>query len=216
MIPCTGTQDDSSDDYESASDITLHDEDDSDSHHFQPELVSTWFDNESSRSILFPFHLIAGCSTAERAMCQYSPSVTAQEVRKTVVVKARLTVPMTTPPHHDAGPETNGAEKPATRTPVLAHRMKHDKSILALAVSAQFLFAGTQGGEILVYSLDTYERRRKLLFSSATDLIVNVWCTSFFRHLYALWPPYDIGDIFCVAYSSYYRTVYLGAQNTSI
>jgi hypothetical protein len=28
--------------------------------------------------------------------------------------------------------------------------MKHDKSILALAVAGQYLFAGTQGGEILV------------------------------------------------------------------
>jgi hypothetical protein len=70
-----------------------------------------------------------------------------------------------------------------------------------------------------------------LLFSSATDPIVNVshketdeklmlmvqvWCTTTFRHLYALWSPYDAGDIFCVAYSSHHRTVYLGAQNTSI
>ncbi|KAF2123902.1 beta-Ala-His dipeptidase [Dothidotthia symphoricarpi CBS 119687] len=112
--------------------------------------------------------------------------------------------------------------------------MKHNKSILALAVSSQYIFAGTQGGEILVYSLDTYERRKaiqahkgsvlglclpqdqKLLFSSATDPIVNVWCTATFRHLYALWSPHDIGDIFCVAYSTYHRTVYLGAQNTSI
>jgi di- and tripeptidase len=70
--------------------------------------------------------------------------------------------------------------------------MKHDKSILALAVSAKNIFAGTQGGEILVYSLDTYERRKvieahkgsvlglclspdeALLLSSATDPIVNV------------------------------------------
>jgi di- and tripeptidase len=47
-------------------------------------------------------------------------------------------------------------------------------------------------------------------------IIKQVWCTSTFRHLYALWSPYDIGDIFCVAYSSLHRTVYLGAQNTSI
>jgi len=38
----------------------------------------------------------------------------------------------------------------AKRVPLLAHRMKHDKSILALAVSSQYIFAGTQGGEILV------------------------------------------------------------------
>ena len=37
-----------------------------------------------------------------------------------------------------------------SRTPALSHRMKHDKSILALAVSSQYIFAGTQGGEILV------------------------------------------------------------------
>lgn len=36
------------------------------------------------------------------------------------------------------------------RTPALSHRMKHDKSILALAVSEHYIFAGTQGGEILV------------------------------------------------------------------
>jgi di- and tripeptidase len=152
-------------------------------------------------------------------------------------------MPMTGPPNHERstsssngnsnGSIADGAMRDS-RTPALSHRMKHDKSILALAVSEHYIFAGTQGGEILVYSLDTYERRRviqahkgsvlglclsddqQLLFSSATDPIVNVWCTTGFRHLYALWSPYDIGDIFCVAYSSLHRTVYLGAQNTSI
>lgn len=47
-------------------------------------------------------------------------------------------------------------------------------------------------------------------------LISQVWCTSSFGRLYALWSPYDVGDIFCVAYSSYHKTLYLGAQNTSI
>ncbi|CAN9194760.1 unnamed protein product [Alternaria alternata] len=146
-------------------------------------------------------------------------------------------MPTAAPPQYDSIMETRGADRPApdaNPTPALSHRMKHDKSILALAVSSQYIFAGTQGGEILVYSLDTYDRRsvihahkgsvlglclshdRKWLFSSAADPIVNVWCTSTFRHLYALWSPYDIGDIFCVAYSSHHRTVYLGAQNTSI
>jgi di- and tripeptidase len=98
-------------------------------------------------------------------------------------------------PRHDGAMDTNGQQQVASddgRTPSLVHRMKHDKSILALAVSAQHIFAGTQGGEILVYSLDTYELRRtieahrgsvlsltlsqdqSLLFSSATDPIVNV------------------------------------------
>ncbi|KAK7517387.1 hypothetical protein IWZ03DRAFT_414262 [Phyllosticta citriasiana] len=76
-------------------------------------------------------------------------------------------------------------------TPNLFHRMRHDKSILALAVSSQYIFAGTEGGEILVYGLETYERvalisghrgsvlglylsqDQQLLFSSAGDRIVN-------------------------------------------
>jgi di- and tripeptidase len=60
---------------------------------------------------------------------------------------------MTAPPQNDGAAESNGVEKPAamlSKTPVLAHRMKHDKSILALVVSSQYIFAGTQGGEILV------------------------------------------------------------------
>ncbi|KAF2870395.1 hypothetical protein BDV95DRAFT_575718 [Massariosphaeria phaeospora] len=146
-------------------------------------------------------------------------------------------MPMAGPLQHDGPAETNGEERrpPTTaRTPTLSHRMKHDKSILALTVSFTNVFAGTQGGEILVYSLDTYERRKVIeahkgsvlalclsqdqgvLLSSASDPIINVWCPTTFRHLYALWSTYDVGDIFCVAYSAHHHAVYLGAQNTSI
>jgi di- and tripeptidase len=96
--------------------------------------------------------------------------------------------------HEETKMDINGERTKAAgrRTPALAHRMKHDKSILALAVSSRNIFAGTQGGEILVYGLDTYEcqrvieahrgsvlglclsRDQTLLFSSATDPIVNV------------------------------------------
>ncbi|KAI0623739.1 beta-Ala-His dipeptidase [Pyrenophora tritici-repentis] len=185
--------------------------------------------SEIDSRYIFPFHLISACSSAGRraVMC----TLTSQQVA-TAVLGLRAV-----PPHNDTPVETKGTEiagPNAIRTPVQAHRMKHDKSILALAVSPRYIFAGTQGGEILVYSLDTYERRsvihahkgsvlglclsqdRNWLFSSAADPIVNVWCTSTFKHLYALWSPYDIGDIFCVAYSSYHRAVYFGAQNTSI
>ncbi|KAF2194159.1 glutathione degradosome [Zopfia rhizophila CBS 207.26] len=137
-------------------------------------------------------------------------------------------------PQHDPNIAAGVTSTKGERAPSLSHRMIHDKSILALAVSSKNIFAGTQGGEILVYGLDTYERQRviqghrgsvlslclsqdqNLLFSSATDPIVNVWSTSTFRRLYALYSTYDVGDIFCVAYSSYHQTVYLGAQNTSI
>jgi hypothetical protein len=43
---------------------------------------------------LFPFHLIAGCSTAERAMCQISRTITSQELQgrgRIVGLKGTLT-----------------------------------------------------------------------------------------------------------------------------
>src|SRR5438067_9862957 len=40
--------------------------------------------------------------------------------------------------------------QPTGPTPTLFHRVRHDKSILALVVSDKYIFAGTQGGEILV------------------------------------------------------------------
>lgn len=69
-----------------------------------------------------------------------------------ILEEAGLTVLMTAPQQDDGVAESNGADRPAAsyKTPVLAHRMKHDKSILALVVSSQYIFAGTQGGEILV------------------------------------------------------------------
>jgi len=66
--------------------------------------------------------------------------------------EAWLTMPMTGPSSHERS-SSNGIGEGVprdNRTPALSHRMKHDKSILALAVSSQYIFAGTQGGEILV------------------------------------------------------------------
>lgn len=118
--------------------------------------------------------------------------------RDNVVARMPANSSMAELPQHAAAIDSSGPQHAAPsngRTPALAHRMKHDKSILALAVSSQSIFAGTQGGEILVYSLDTYELRRtieahrgsvlaltlshdqSLLFSSATDPIVNVSTT---------------------------------------
>ena len=44
--------------------------------------------------------------------------------------------------------------------PTLLHRFRSSRSILTLAISlsGQFVYAGTQAGEILVYALETYER----------------------------------------------------------
>ena len=118
--------------------------------------------------------------------------------------------------------------------PNLFHKIRGEKSILALLVSNAKIYAGTQGGDLLVWSLDTFELLRsihahrgsllgfclstdsKVLFSSGGDAIVNVWCTESFKRLYSIYSRYDIGDVFCVSYSSELETVYLGSQNTSL
>lgn len=88
--------------------------------------------------------------------------------------------------------------------------------------------------QLQVYNLETYKRIAvilghrgsvlsltlsedgHLLFSSAGDRFVNVWDTKTLLRVYSIYSMYDIGDIFCVSYSSALNTVYLGAQNTSI
>jgi di- and tripeptidase len=118
--------------------------------------------------------------------------------------------------------------------PELLHHLQNDSSILTLAVSDRYIYAGTQDGEIVVWSLASFElvlriqahsravlclflsADGKLLFSSAGDAIVNAWCPVSLKRLYHIYSTYDVGDVFSVAYSAQFETVYLGAQNTSI
>ena len=134
---------------------------------------------------------------------------------------------LTRQPSQDAGDLTNPL-------PTLNQRLRHTSSILAIALSDHHIYAGTQVGEILVYHLSTYERQavieghrgsvlalclspdKSLLFSSAGDRIVNVWKTDTLMRAYCLYSSFDVGDVFCLAYSSSLHTVYLGAQNTTI
>ncbi|KAL9099398.1 MAG: hypothetical protein Q9163_005096 [Psora crenata] len=122
----------------------------------------------------------------------------------------------------------------APKEPTLFHRIKGQASILSLLISGSKIFAGTQDGDLLVWSLETYELiasvhahrssllglclsdNGELLFSSAGDALVNVWDASTLQRLYSIYSKYDVGDVFCVAYSSAMQSVYLGAQNTSI
>jgi di- and tripeptidase len=121
-------------------------------------------------------------------------------------------------------------------TPTLVHRLKHCSSVLALAVSTELacIYAGTQDGEIAVWSLSTFQRLAKfqahkrsvlclfltpnssLLISSAGDPVINVWCPRTHTRLYEIYSTYDVGDIFSVVYSTQHETVYIGAQNTTI
>jgi di- and tripeptidase len=118
--------------------------------------------------------------------------------------------------------------------PELAHHLQNDSSILTLAVGDRYVYAGTQDGEIVVWSLAAFELVHriqahtravlclflspdgKLLFSSAGDAIVNAWCPVTLKRIYHIYSTYDVGDVFSVAYSSQFETVYMGAQNTSI
>jgi di- and tripeptidase len=118
--------------------------------------------------------------------------------------------------------------------PELAHHLQNDSSILTLAVGNRYIYAGTQDGEIVVWSLASFEQvlriqahtravlclflsaDQTLLFSSAGDAIVNAWCPNNLKRLYHIYSTYDVGDVFSVAYSPHFETVYLGAQNTSI
>lgn len=118
--------------------------------------------------------------------------------------------------------------------PSLFHRIQSQKSILALQVSDGRIYAGTQGGDLVIYSLTTFETLytihahrgsllsltlstdEKLLFTSGGDAIVNVWSTQSLTRIYSIYSTYDVGDVFCVAFSSELQTAYLGAQNTSI
>lgn len=115
------------------------------------------------------------------------------------------------------------------------HELKHDSSVLALAVSDDYIFAGTHNGEIVVWSLGSFQHVQTiqahkrtvlclflstgdtpLLFSSAGDAIISVWCPKTFKRLYEIYSTYDVGDMFSVAYSAQNDTVYMGAQNASI
>ncbi|KAG6040646.1 hypothetical protein E4U41_007547 [Claviceps citrina] len=121
-------------------------------------------------------------------------------------------------------------------TPELVHNLRHSSTVLALAVSPEHesIYAGTQDGEIVVWSLDTFHQLRQvqahkrsvlslvlspdssLLFSSACDAVINVWCPRTLRRLYEVYGVHDVGDIFCTAYSPQHERLYIGAQNTTI
>jgi di- and tripeptidase len=116
----------------------------------------------------------------------------------------------------------------------LLHRVQHDRSILSLAVSESYVYAGSQSGEILIWSIETYQRvatlkghggsvlslclspEHKLLFSSAGDAIIQVWHSETFENLHTIYSTFDVGDVFCVAFSAALQTAWFGAQNTSI
>ncbi|KAJ5759212.1 Peptidase M20 [Penicillium odoratum] len=116
----------------------------------------------------------------------------------------------------------------------IGHRVLASRSVLALVIDDECVFAGLQGGDIVAWSLETYDlvlsvhahkesvlglylsEDGNLLFSTGGDSVINVWSTRTFERLYSIYPHHDVGDIFTVVYSASNQTIYCGAQNTSI
>ncbi|KAJ5136693.1 Peptidase M20 [Penicillium atrosanguineum] len=116
----------------------------------------------------------------------------------------------------------------------IGHRVVASRSVLALVIDEECVFAGLQGGDIVAWSLETYDLvlsvhahkesvlglylsdDGNLLFSSGGDSMINVWSTRTFERLYSIYSHHDVGDVFSVVYSSMNQTIYCGAQNTSI
>ncbi|KAK9477873.1 hypothetical protein V1514DRAFT_282087 [Lipomyces japonicus] len=134
----------------------------------------------------------------------------------------------------DSAYQSDAKSASSNLKPSLIHKWQHSKSILSLAASEHYLFAGTDCNEILVFDTDSYEQKavltghggsvlcldvcnaRSLLFSGATDSILKIWDTETLQELYTIYSVFDIGDIFAVLYSPALETVFFGSQNASI
>ncbi|KAK9320609.1 hypothetical protein V1517DRAFT_328863 [Lipomyces orientalis] len=142
---------------------------------------------------------------------------------------------ITTPSIDDDGSYPADAKAPSSgHIPSIVHRWQQSKSILSLAASDGYIFAGTGGNEIQVFDTETYQQvdtltghggsvlclfvstRKSLLFSGASDSILKVWDTDSLQELYTIYSVFDIGDIFAVLYSEVFDTVFFGSQNASI
>lgn len=57
---------------------------------------------------------------------------------------------------------------------------------------------------------------QSILLSTGGDAIIQVWDARTFKNLYTIYSTYDVGDVFCVAFSAKLQMAWFGAQNTSI
>ncbi|KAI1004350.1 putative di- and tripeptidase [Podosphaera aphanis] len=136
--------------------------------------------------------------------------------------------------HKDEEDTFEDNSQPFNEIPELVHHLHSNSLILALAIGEEHLYAGTEDGNILVWSLMSFQLVQQVeahtrsilclflsedgsrLFSSAGDAIVNAWCSTSLKQIHHIYSTYDVGDVFSVVYSDQFETVYLGAQNTSI
>lgn len=107
-------------------------------------------------------------------------------------------------------------------------------SVLAVAASDRYLFAGTQSGSIKVWDRTTFlpiqnleghtrgilcmviSPDQKILFSGSGDGTVRVWDAQNPGLKYVLRTSPHVGDILSLAYLASANTIFLGCQDTSI
>lgn len=124
-------------------------------------------------------------------------------------------------------------EKP---TPTLVHTWHHKYSILSTVTfpSLGLLFCGTQDHQILVFDMETFERKtallghtgsvlcltkskdEKYLFSGGSDSLAKIWDVTTMKETHTIYSLVDIGDIFSIAWSCPLNTIFIGAQNASV
>ncbi|CEP13700.1 hypothetical protein [Parasitella parasitica] len=108
-----------------------------------------------------------------------------------------------------------------------------DNSVLSLASSEKYLFSGSQGSLIHVWSLDTFQlvtlleghhgsvlgltisADQQWLFSSSGDGTVRVWSIDKLKCHRIIRSCHDVGDIFSIVFTQS-QLLFFGCQNTSI
>lgn len=90
----------------------------------------------------------------------------------------------------------------------------HSGSVLALVLSEQEGLLFSSSGDAIVNVC------AGLILLNCWFFIVNVkvkvWDAVGYKLLYSIYSTFDVGDVFCIAYSRALQTAYFGAQNTSI
>ncbi|EPB87503.1 hypothetical protein HMPREF1544_05697 [Mucor circinelloides 1006PhL] len=136
-------------------------------------------------------------------------------------------------PFGSSSSSSGGGGDPTTTRCIHAITNQDDNSVLSLACSEEYLFSGSQGSTIHVWSLDTFQlvtvlqghhgsvlgltisTDQQWLFSSSGDGTVRVWSIASLTCDQVIHSCHDVGDIFCIVYTPN-RKLFFGCQNTSI
>ncbi|KAK4514768.1 60S ribosomal protein L17B [Mucor velutinosus] len=131
------------------------------------------------------------------------------------------------------GSSSSGDQTASRCIHAITNQDDDDTSVLSLACSKKYLFSGSQGSAIHVWSLDTFQlvtvlqghhgsvlgltlsTDQQWLFSSSGDGTVRVWSIDTLECDRVIHSCHDVGDIFSMVYTPN-RVLFFGCQNTSI